>query len=182
MRYTTIIDITELREVYRSTSAKLLYLHMVLKAGYHDYDRDFCRLSIRSLAMETRLSVSSVRCALKKLESLHLIRKTAGGYLVTKFIMEQPITKRARTKRQQQDQERGVEREQAQQRLELEHQENAKLVEDARAKNKTPFMVWYEDMQRKADAGDIEAAESVRRNRAVYEAHAAQFEKGGENG
>lgn len=178
MRYTTIIDITELREVYRSTSAKLLYLHMVLKAGYHDYDRDFCPLSIRSLALETRLSVSSVRCALRKLETLHLIRKVAGGYLVTKFIMEQPITPRAKNKKQARQQEVSVSREVAQQQLEREHEENARRVEDARAQNKTPFMLWYEEQQRRADAGDIEAAESVKRNRAVYEAHAAQFKEG----
>lgn len=96
MRYTTIIDISENRELYRNHNARLLYLHLVLKSGYHDDDRDQVRLSIRSMAYDSGLSVSAVRHALKVLEKNGLLSKRQGRLYVTKFVVEKTITKRAR--------------------------------------------------------------------------------------
>lgn len=86
MRYTTIIDISELRQLYRSPSVRLVYLHAVLRAGYTDADRDKCALSIRNTAADTGLSISAVRCALARLQAAGLLVKTEGGYLVKKWL------------------------------------------------------------------------------------------------
>lgn len=87
MRYTTLIDITELRQVYRNIHARLIYMHMVLKAGYHDDDRDVCSISIRSLAADTGLTVSATRHALKTLEANGLLTRTNGTWVVKKFVV-----------------------------------------------------------------------------------------------
>ena len=61
MRYTTVIDISEMPEVYKNSTARLIYLHMSLKAGYHDADRDLVKLSIRRLSSDVGVTVSATR-------------------------------------------------------------------------------------------------------------------------
>ena len=68
MRYTTIIDIRDFPELYRNQNLRLLYLHLVLKSGYHDDDRDQVHTSIRRLGYETGLTVSAVRHGLAMLK------------------------------------------------------------------------------------------------------------------
>ena len=68
MRYTTVIDISDYRHIYKSANCRLVYLHLVLKAGYHDDDRDIVDVSIRNLAMRVGISVSATRHALRMLE------------------------------------------------------------------------------------------------------------------
>lgn len=50
MRYTTIVDISEYASLYRNHNARLVYLHLALRSGYHDNDRDLIDVSVRRLA------------------------------------------------------------------------------------------------------------------------------------
>ena len=86
MRYTTVIDISEFTQIYRNLNARLVYIHIALKAGYHDEDRDVCRLSIRSLAADVGITVSATRNALLQLEKAGLISKSSGFWIVKKWV------------------------------------------------------------------------------------------------
>lgn len=86
MRYTTVIDISEFPQIYRNLHARLVYIHMALKAGYHDDDRDVCRLSIRNLAADVGITVSATRNALLQLEKSGLISKSSDCWIVKKWV------------------------------------------------------------------------------------------------
>lgn len=98
MRYTTIIDISEIQDVYRNKNARLVYLHLALKAGYHDEDRDVLRLSIRTTAWTVGLTVSATRHALAVLERAGLLRRTKSGWTITKWIQAADPTPRPKKK------------------------------------------------------------------------------------
>lgn len=110
MRYTTVIDISEIPEIYRNMTARMIYLHICLKAGYHDNDRDLAVISIRRLAGEAGCSVSAVRHALKVLINAQLLIREGKAWRVKKWVEEQKITARARTKRELQEQVQVLER------------------------------------------------------------------------
>ena len=169
MRYTTIIDITEIPEVYRNHNARLIYLHLTLKSGYRDNDRDMIKISIRVLAMRTGLSVSATRHALTILTRHHLLSRAGETWLVKKWIIEETITPRAKTKKQQkaQDAAQAQRDKQAEldKRLEQEQRERLELQQSG----KTSFMVYYEGLQVKAKNGDREAQEKVEKYRKYYE-------------
>lgn len=86
MRYTTVIDITDFPHIYRNIHARLVYIHMALKSGYHDDDRDICRLSIRNLAADVGITVSATRNALLQLEKSGLISKSSDCWIVKKWV------------------------------------------------------------------------------------------------
>ena len=111
MRYTTIIDIREL-PLYRNPAARQLYLHMVLAAGYHESDMDQVAISIRGLASQTGLTISATRHALAVLVKAGLVRRQAGQLHVAKYVLQEGIPKRARSKKEQQQQQLAREREQ----------------------------------------------------------------------
>lgn len=94
MRYTTLIDISEIPEVYRNQNARLVYLHLALKAGYHDEDRDVLQTSIRMTAWKVGLTVSATRHALAVLERAGLLKRTVSGWTVTKWIQATDPTPR----------------------------------------------------------------------------------------
>lgn len=94
MRYTTLIDISDVPALYRNQNTRLLYLHMVLKSGYHDDDRDLLALSIRSLAYGCGLTVSATRNALRQLMAAGMVTKTDRGFIVKKWVKTQQITPR----------------------------------------------------------------------------------------
>ena len=94
MRYTTVIDITDFPQIYRNIHARLVYIHMALKAGYHDDDRDICRLSIRSLAADVGITVSATRNALLQLEKSGLISKSSDCWIVKKWVLQESATPR----------------------------------------------------------------------------------------
>lgn len=124
MRYTTIIDISEIAEIYKNPTARLLYLHMSLKAGYHDVDRDLVRLSIRRLSADVGVTVSATRHALHQLERVGLLTREGELWRVKKWVEEQQITTRAKTKREMQEQIQRLERQRQQVILEQQHQEH----------------------------------------------------------
>lgn len=124
MRYTTVIDISEISEIYKNPTARLLYLHMSLKAGYHDADRDLVRLSIRRLSADVGVTVSATRHALHQLERVGLLTREGELWRVKKWVEEQQITTRAKTKREMQEQIQRLERQRQQVILEQQHQEH----------------------------------------------------------
>lgn len=84
-------------DLYRNLNTRAVYLHLVLKSGYHDEDRDKSKLSIRRLAAETGLTVSAVRNAFQQLEKAAMIERSSDGTTtVRKWILEPKPT--ARTK------------------------------------------------------------------------------------
>lgn len=94
MRYTTIIDISECREVWRCESAVKLYLYLVLKCGYHEHDRDKLRKSVRALAADVGLSDSACRHAINVLTRWQLLKHKDGWFWVRKYVAPAEIAKR----------------------------------------------------------------------------------------
>lgn len=177
MRYTTIIDISEFPALYRNPAIRLLYLHLCLRAGYHDYDRDLCQLSIRRLAYETGLSVAAVRNALAQLEKFQMIKRNCQLLQIRKFVIEQPISKRAKSKREEKQMKEAAERAASHDKMEAERDERTNAINELRAQGKTSFMVYYEEQLARANAGEPDAIAFVQRNKNVYNEHAKQFKQ-----
>lgn len=88
MRYTTIIDLSEL-PIYQSKSVRLLYLHLCLRAGYHKENQDIITDSLSRIARDTGMTVSAVRCALRQLIAANLAQREGMAIRVSKFV--QPV-------------------------------------------------------------------------------------------
>lgn len=101
MRYTTIIDVTEIPDIWRNPNAVRLYYFMAMKCGYHDNDRDILKISIRNLAFMAGLTLSACRHALKVLNGHGLIAQSNDAWVVKKFLLDQTITPRASNKNRQ---------------------------------------------------------------------------------
>lgn len=124
MRYTTIIDIREF-PLYKNPACRTLYLHMVLASGYHETDMDQVSISIRGLATQTGLTVSAIRHALSVLMKAGLVRRQSGQLIVAKYVLQEGIPKRARSKKEQQLQQLAREREQLAQERDLQRYHQA---------------------------------------------------------
>lgn len=98
MRYTTIIDISDIPEVYRNQAARLLYIHLALAAGYHDEDRDLVKQSLRVMAWRVGLTLSAVRHALGLLQKAGLVSKDGEAWRVKKWFVDTPPTPRRQPK------------------------------------------------------------------------------------
>ena len=85
-------------------------MHLVLRSGYHDHDRDLTQLSIRRLAREVGLTVGAVRHALAQLLKYQMVVRQGPMLQVRKFVTEQPISKRARNKREEKQEAQRQER------------------------------------------------------------------------
>lgn len=169
MRYTTIIDITEQPAVYRNTNVRLLYLHLCLKCGYHDHDRDIYDRSLRSMAADTGLTLSAVRHALHILAQAQLVLKVGGVWQVRKYIQIKDMTPRPKTKRQQVEQDISKEREKVNQERERQAEIERQRREQNHASGTNDFILYYEQKKRDAAAGDLDAQRAVERHRAAYE-------------
>lgn len=174
MRYTTIIDISSLPAVYRNVNARLIYLHLALTSGYHDDDRDIADVSIRNLTAAVGISFSATRHALAQLEKAQLIRREGNTWIVKKWLPMEKPSARPKVTRQQLD-AAAVEAAQREKEERKEARERQRR-EEVKAQGKTEFMLYYESLQAKADAGDQEAARLLVRHRATYEAHKKQLE------
>lgn len=177
MRYTTIIDLSEYSSLYRNHNVRLVYLHMVLRSGWHDEDRDILDLSIRALAQGAGLSVSSVRHALKQLEKSQLIVRQGNVWSVRKWVLQETPTPRPRTRKEQKQSDVSSRRAAEQTQLDTKLEQVRTEREQMLAMGKTPFMLYYESLQKKAAAGDVEAQELVARHRATYEEHTKSMKK-----
>lgn len=147
MRYTTIVDIREF-PLYRNPSVRQLYLHLVLVSGYHDSDLDRVAVSVRGLASQTGLTISAVRHALDVMAKAGLVRREGGALMVTKYVLKDGIPKRARSKKEQQEQQLSREREQ----LEVESkrreiQEQNKIIMEQFTLD--DLIEWSEDLKNK---------------------------------
>lgn len=94
MRYTTIIDLREWPQAYRNINIRLVYYHLAMVAGYHDYNRDVTEISVRSLAADTGCTISAVRHALHILEALQLIKRKGRATYVRKWLTTPKTTPR----------------------------------------------------------------------------------------
>lgn len=179
MRYTTVIDISEMADVYRNPAVVRVYIHMTLKCGYHDTDRDIYTGSIRRIMADLGLSLSAARHAIKVLQAHHLVRLQGGVYVITKYIPSEVITPRAKTAKQaaQQaaQQAETARRIETQQSMEAAHDDNRRQLEAIWAQGKSSWMVFYENRQKLAQAGDQEAAKWCERNRQEYERQAKEM-------
>lgn len=168
MRYTTIIDISEY-SFYRNENCRLLYLHLCLKAGYHDHDRDLVMVSLRQLERQLGMTLSAIRFAVAQLESAGLLTRNGNIWTVKKWIAEQPISSRPKNKKQEESIQRAAlreqEREAEERRMEIERAKR----ENLRQQGKTQFMLYYEEMQQRAQNGDAAASAIVERRKKDYE-------------
>lgn len=94
MRYTTVIDVTEIPDVWRNPNVTRLYFYMAMRCGYHDDDRDQLRISVRNLAYASGLTLSACRHALRVLQSTRLLVRQEDTWIVRKFLLEQKPTSR----------------------------------------------------------------------------------------
>lgn len=168
MRYTTIIDLSEFPAVYRNKNVRLVYLHLVLKSGYHDNDRDLIDISIRNLAWAVGLSVSATRHALHTLEQARMIKRSGPLWHVRKFIIEQEITPRVKTQKEAKKKAAAVAEQQASQALNTRLDEERERRQNLQQNNTSDFIIYYEDVVRRAMAGDVDAQETARRRRDMY--------------
>lgn len=169
MRYTTLIDISEIPIIYRNQNSRLVYLHLALKAGYHDNDRDLTDISIRRLAAEVGLTMSATRHALGILQKFQLIQKDGTLWRVKKFVLEQTITTRPKSEKKRKEQEAEQQRIAAEIEQKEREQEEKRKEKELRKSGKTSFMVYYEEMEVAAAQGDPVALDIVRRNKKFYE-------------
>ena len=175
MRYTTIIDISEIQPIYRNVNARLVYLHLVLKSGYHDNDRDLVSISLRRIAAEVGLTLSATRHAIGQLEKAQLLTRQGPVWNVKKFVLEKSITPRVRSEKKQKEaeikeRERIIKEEQEQR----ERDEIRKVKEMKRA-GKNPLFEMVKDLMKKAANGDAEAAESLTRYKPIVNQINAQM-------
>lgn len=177
MRYTTVIDVTEIAEVYRNKNATWLYLWMAIKAGYHDNDRDQVKKSIRNLAADSGLTVSAVRHALKLLASMGLVHVTPEGFQVLKYLMPEEPTPRARTAKKEREAAAAESRNRANQEREEAAAAARSRHEQLRAMGKDEWMVYYEQRYAEGKAGDAASMEWCKKNWSTYEKHRDQIKK-----
>lgn len=177
MRYTPIIDISEYKTLYQNINVRLVYLHLVLKSGYHDYNRDMISISLRGLSAEVGITLGAVRHALEILTKAKMIYKKDNVYHVRKWVVEQKITSRASKIKQEQAIQNQKDRESADKARNEEYIRRQKRVDELRRQGKTEYMVYYENMMKKAENGDLDALKIVERNKSIYEEHKARIEE-----
>lgn len=174
MRYTTIIDVRNL-SWYKNPSARLVYIHLVMIAGWHDDDRDIARISYRRLAIEVGLTLSATRHALQQLTTTGMITATEKGWMVKKWEIPKDITPLQKIikgkKSQQSAAAAGSGSRDTMEKLEQERQERKALA----TSGKSQFMLYYEDQLVKANNGDAEALAAVERYKSIYEEHKKKF-------
>lgn len=127
--------------------------------------------------METGCSVSAVRHALHVLEQAQLIRKQGTLWQVRKFIVEQPISSRAKTRKEAD--RRRIQDQEAQER---EAREVARAAEEKKRSEqwkagKHPFLEYYEGILQRAAAGDPEALKLKETHRATYDTIKQQLQQ-----
>lgn len=94
--------------------------------------------------------------------------------MVKKWVVEQPITTRAKTKKQQDKAIANAIEMAYKMEAEERREKDEKIQKEIRKTGKTPFMVYYESLVAKAEAGDVEAASLVKQHKATYELHKKQ--------
>lgn len=168
MRYTTIIDISEYPLIYNNHNTRLLYLHLCLKSGFHDDDRDILEISIRNLAYEVGISVSACRNSLRILEQCSFIRMSHSRIEVKKWISERKITKREKVETQKEIAKQNQERQRQMEELDKQRQRDKRIINELYDKGINPFIAFYEQKIKEYQDGDIDALVSLKRNYKQY--------------
>lgn len=83
----------------------------------------------------------------------------------------------ARRQEEQRQKARAIEEQEREERRQRRQREEAE-IEALRRQGKTPFMLYYEDLQRRAAAGDANAAEMVLQHEAAYKEHCRMVKQG----
>lgn len=169
MRYTTIIDMTATPELYKCVNARLVYLHLCLIAGYHDYDRDIAHIGLRTLAEQVGITFSAVRHAVKLLERYRYIERSSLGWKVTKWLPSEQPTPRPKAAPKKAVQSISAEREQSNLERERAADQARQERERLHASGKSSWMQFYENRLALANGGDLEAAAWCEANRKIYE-------------
>lgn len=164
MRYTTLIDIRDQPAVYRNINCRLVYMHLALRAGYHDNDRDVCNVSLRQLAREVGITLSACRHALSVLDRAKLVARQGTLLIVRKWTIEGPITPRAKTAKQQKQQQAADQAAAIQEQRRRHRQASEEQYRQQYTDGPTAFRIYFEEMKKKAEAGDIEAQAFVKQN------------------
>ena len=97
-----------------------------------------------------------------------MLTRRGNFWLVKKWTIEQKITSRAKTARQQKQIEIEAERRRLQEEREREEEIYKRRCEQLAKQGKSPFILYVEGLKKKADAGDIEAAEAFKRHEKAY--------------
>jgi DNA-binding transcriptional ArsR family regulator len=127
MRYTTVIDVTEIPSVARNPHAFQLYCYLAMKSGYHDDDRDLIDVGYRRLAYLLGQSPASIWHALRVLAKAGLVTREKDGRLrIKKWLSDQPISPRKKTKKQQSDETAALERALAMEKRAREYEERSR--------------------------------------------------------
>ena len=150
MRYTTVIDINStyeyeemtLKQTAEHTRAYIkIYLHLALKSGYHDTDRDMIDISLRNLAWQVGITVSATRHALAMLQRYHLLTRQGNMWTVKKWTVQDTITARPKSQRQQRLQDDEEARRKQREREERQEAAARQEREQLRVSGKTQFSV-----------------------------------------
>lgn len=163
MRYTTIIDLREWPQAYKSVGVRLLYLHFCLVAGYHAEDRDKCLHSFRQLAQYTGLTLSAVRHAVKQLEKLGLLKREGDKWVVTKFVLPKEIPSRPRSTKAKNGYSDDVYNT-------IYHEFTIDEIKALEADYKNKFMWTYEQIWRLYNSGDTTGEKYLKANWKQYQA------------
>lgn len=160
MRYTTLIDISQY-PLYRNCNVRLVYMHLCLRAGYHDGDRDMIAISYRQLASEVGITLSACRHALKVLAADKLIQQQDGFIWVKKWLQDPVITPRKEVVKKAQARAIAAH----QQQRDAENQQYQDEMTQIRASGKTSLQVYIERLEARAADGDLEAIEILKRRK-----------------
>ena len=147
MRYTTIIDYTEIPAIRRSKNAILLYVHMALRAGWHDEDRDLLDASIRSLAQDAGLTVSATRHALGQLTKARLIVRESKTWKVTKWTcLDPPTPRKKQAAVPKGTEDTSVSRLMAEHERQLEEYQN-RVLQAVRESSREELLTWLQELK-----------------------------------
>lgn len=160
MRYTTLIDISQY-PLYRNTNVRLVYMHLCLRAGYHDEDRDLIAISYRQLASEVGITLSACRHALKVLSSAKLIQQQDGFIWVRKWLQDPVITPRKEVSKKAQARAIAAHQQEKDAQDAQYRQEMAQI----KASGKTSLQAYIERLEARAAEGDLEAIETLKRRK-----------------
>lgn len=86
MRYTTIIDLRDWPHLYANLNIRLLWLELSLGANYQDAKRDLYTGSLREIAARAGITFSATRHAIGQLEKEGLIKRSAQGLFIKKWL------------------------------------------------------------------------------------------------
>ena len=133
--------------------------------------------SIRQLSVAAGLTISATRHALLQLQAVGLLSRQGRVWTVRKYVAQTTISARAKSTRQAQQRAEARQREAEERERDQERARERRKIDKIYASGKTPFMVYYENQLKLAAAGDMEAAEIVRKRRQAYEDQCAAIAK-----